>query len=133
MATVSLRMEDELRDRAEDAAAAAGVSISEWTRDLMRAELGMDVDGWSAPASMSKRDRRTLVMLHELAARLADDDYEVKQHERMIEVLESGYTLEYSEEFLAIEDEMSLEECRLVQSILDMFRFLGLSLDALDP
>ncbi len=131
MTTISVRVEDDLRDRAEEAAAAAGASISEWARQLMRSEVGMDVPEWSAPTSLSKRDRLQLVLLHRIACSATDDPHDGEYHERMIEVLEHGFTAEYSDEFTAIYDELPLEECRLVMDILDMFRVLGASVEAI--
>jgi len=127
MATISVRLEDDLKDRAEEAAAGEGMSVSEWTRRLMRAELGLDVPEWSAPTSLSKRDRQQLVLLHRLAQLVSSDEDESKHHETMIEVLERGFTGEYSEEFISIHDELPLDECRLVWALLDMFRVIGAS------
>lgn len=130
VATISVRVEGELRDRAEETAASAGMSISEWTRHLMRSELGMEVPDWSAPTSLSKRERLHLVLLHRLARSLTEEIDETEHHGRMVEVLEHGFAAEYSDEFAAIYDELAFEECRLVMDILDMFRVLGSSAEA---
>jgi uncharacterized protein YfbU (UPF0304 family) len=124
-----VRVEDDLKERAEEAAAGEGMSVSEWTRQVMRAELGLDVPEWSAPTSLSKRDRRQLALLHRIVQLVSDDEDEGKHHGRMIEVLEHGFTGEYSDEFLSIYDELPLDECRLVWDILDMFRVIEASVD----
>lgn len=129
MPTISVRVEDDLKDRAEEAAAGEGMSVSEWTRQVMRAELGLDVPEWSAPTSLSKRDRRQLALLHRIVQLTSDDEDEIKQHETMIDVLEHGLTGEYTREFVSISDELPLEECRLVWDILDMFRVIEASID----
>ncbi len=122
-------MEDDLKDRAEEAAAGEGMSVSEWTRHLMGAQLGLDVPEWSAPTSLSKRDRRQLALLHRILELVSDDEDEKQHHQTLIEVLECGYTGEYSHEFISIYDELPLDECRLVWDILDMFRVIGASVD----
>jgi uncharacterized protein YfbU (UPF0304 family) len=128
VATISVRIEDEVKDMAEEAAAAIGMTISQWTRDLIRSELGLTVDDRrSAPASLTKFDRKHLVMLHQLALAVTSDEYERKDHQRQIEVLEYGFTGEYDEQFTMIYDELPLEECRLVWDLLDMFRVLKAS------
>lgn len=129
MATISVRVEDDVKERAEEAAAGEGMSVSEWTRQLMRAELGLDVPEWSAPTSLSKRDRRQLALLHRIIQLVSADEFETEHHERMIEVLEHGFTGEYADEFTSIYGELPLEECRLVWDILDMFRVIEASVD----
>jgi uncharacterized protein len=131
MATISIRVEDDLKDRVEEVAAGEGMSVSEWTRKLFRTELGMDVPSWSAPSSLSKGNRLHLAMLHRLLQLASDDDDEVEHHTRMIEVLQKGFTGEYDDEFAAIQDELPLDECRLVWDILDMFRVIGGSVEKL--
>lgn len=127
MPTISVRVEDDVKDKAEEAATGAGMSVSEWTRHLMRAELGLDVPDWSAPSSLSKRDRRQLALLHRLVQLVSTDEDESKHHGTMIEVLEHGFTGEYGDEFTSIYDELPLEECRLVWDLLDMFRVIEAS------
>lgn len=91
----------------------------------------MDVPEWSAPSTLSKRARLHLVLLHRLAGSLTKNSGEAEHHDRMIEVLEHGFTAEYSDEFTAIYDELPLEECKLVMDILDMFRVLEASAEAI--
>ncbi len=129
VATISVRVEDDLKEGAEEAAAGEGMTVSEWTRHLVRAHLGFEVPDWSAPTSLSKRDRRQLALLHRVLQLITKDEYEAEHHERMIEVLEHGFTGEYSDEFVTISDELPLSECRLVWDILDMFRVLAASID----
>lgn len=125
--TISVRVEDDLKDLAEDAASGEGLSVSGWVRQLMRGAVGLDVREWSAPASLSKRDRRQLVLLHRIVRAVTDDDTESEYHDRMIKVLEHGFTGEYSDAFEALYDELPLDECRLVWDILDMFRVIEAS------
>jgi len=97
----------------------------------MGAEPGPDVPHGSAPTSLSKRDRLQLALLHRMASSVTDDSGEAEYHSKMIEVLEHGFTAEYSAEFTPIYDELPLEECRLVTEILEMFRVLGASVEAI--
>ena len=129
MATISVRLEDDLKERAEESAAGEGMSVSRWTRQLMRAELGLDVPEWSAPTSLSKRDRRQLALLHRIVQSVSGDEHEAEHHGTMIEVLEQGFTGEYADEFIAIYDELPLDECRLVWDLLDMFRAVEASVE----
>lgn len=125
MSTISVRVEDDLKERAEEAAAGEGMSVSEWTRQLMSAELGLDLPKRSAPASLPKGNRLQLSLLHRVLQLTSDDDDEIKHHTRMIEVLERGFTGEYDDEFVSIDEELPLDECKLVWDILDMFRVIG--------
>ena len=118
-------MEEDLKERAEEAAASEGVSVSEWTRRLMSAELGLDIPKRSAPASLPKSHRLQLSLLHRLLQSTSEDEDQIEYHKRMIEVLERGFTGEYDDEFVAIDEELHLDECRLVWHILDMFRVIG--------
>lgn len=129
--TISIRVEDDLKELADDAAGGQGLSVSEWIRQLMREALGLDVEEWSAPASLSKRDRSQLVLLHRIARAVSEDEPEY--HDHMIEVLEHGFTGEYPDGFAALYDELPLSECRLVWDLLDMFRVIESSVREIGP
>lgn len=132
MATISVRIEDDIKDMAEEAAAAVGMSISEWTRDAVRTELGLKVgERRSAPASLTKLARQHLVMLHQIAMAVSDDDSMREYHEHQIEVLEHGFTYEYDDHFQMIYDELPIAECRLVWDLLEMFDRIKLSVEAI--
>lgn len=137
MATVSIRLEDEVRDQLEASARARGSNLSDLLRAAIDLVLERDTDRpWQrgdVPETLSALDRHVLAQQHEILARLTDDEYEREYQERRIRVLQRGYTIEYSDEFLSIEPELSRSDCRLVFEILDMFRILGLSLGRLEP
>lgn len=124
MTTISVRVEEDLKERAEAAAEGEGMSVSEWTRRLIQVKVGYDVPDWSAPGTLSKPVRHQLALLHRLIELVSDDVDEIDRHRAHIEVLENGYTGEYAEEFASIHDELSLEECRLTWDLLDMFRVI---------
>ena len=132
MATISLRVEDEIRDELEEIAAGEGVSVSELIRRAIEALLGRDVQvDRSAPSSLPKRDRLHLSLLHRIAQMLEPDDGEADYHGSMIDVLQRGYTGGYYREFDSIDDELSLNDCELVLDILNMFRVVKSSLISL--
>lgn len=139
MATITLRIDDRTRDEVEAVARGRGVSVSELLRHAIDDLLGRDVElrHEEAPTSLTMYERRMLALQHKILASLAgepveeDGDYHVSR----VEVLDAGYTAEYSEEFLALESELSRRDSGLVWDILDMFRFLKDSAErlGLDP
>jgi uncharacterized protein YfbU (UPF0304 family) len=130
MATVSIRMDDALQRRIEEAADGEGLSVSEWARQQIMSSMGLSSDqAWSAPTTLSKRDRQQLALLHRLVELSTPDEYEAEYHAKMATVLHHGYTGEYSDEFISIEEEMPMAECRLVWSLLDMFRVIKASVE----
>lgn len=130
MATISVRLDEDIRDQLEDRARGEGVSVSELVRraieGLLENDLQIQLD-WSAPNSLSRRDRLQLSLLHKIISRVVGDPGDAEYHDRMVEVLENGYTGEYGDEFVSISEELSLGECKLVWDILDMFRVLQAS------
>lgn len=129
MATISLRIDDDIRDELEDMARVEGISVSELLRSGAEALLGRGAARtWTAPATLPKRTRHQLALLHGIAAALADEDNGgAEHHQRVAEVFRSGYTAEYPDAFVGIDDELPAHECELVWDILDMFRVLKAS------
>ena len=132
MPTMSIRVEDSLHQRIEDASGGEGLSVSEWMRKLIVSRLGLDegVD-WTAPTTLSKRDRQQLALLHRLIELASADEDEANYHATMAKVLQRGFTGEYPDEFISIDDEMPMSECRLVWDLLDMFRVIKASVDSI--
>lgn len=138
MATITLRVEDAVRDALDAKARAEGVTISEILRDLIveavvpARETRASREDY-APESMTHRDRHMFAMLHRILARvLPDDASDVDgdleyQLERAL-VLERGYTAEYGTEFAGVYAELSARDCTRVMDILDMYRMLDHSL-----
>lgn len=126
MATISLRIDEPLRAELEDLAKSQDVSVSEIIRQAIEGRLGRDVkQAWSAPRSMSKFDRHQLALLHEVLAQFDPD--EADYHRSRADVLNRGFTGEYGAEFVAVEDELALSDCKLLWDILDMFRVIKAS------
>jgi hypothetical protein len=125
MATITLRLDDGTRDELERLAKTRETSVSELLRESIANLLGTrrELAGEEAPRSMNMVDRRMLALLHEILDRV-DPDGDAGDHARQVRALERGFTDEYAYEFGALEPELSLSECTLVQDILEMFTLL---------
>jgi uncharacterized protein len=129
---ISLRVDDDARGQLQELASARDLSLSEVLRELIDDSLGRseERESWlHAPASLSRSQRLTLSLLHSVLAELQDTDAEF--HEQVVEILQRGYAGDYDRLFLGLEPELSRAECSLVWDILDMFRTLAHSLNAL--
>lgn len=127
MTTISVRFDEEVREELEELGRRKGLSVSEVIRQAVETRLGRNAEpNWPAPRTMSKPDRHVLVLLHEILQQLAPD--EAEYHRRQAEVLARGYTGNYDDEFVGIDDELALADCRLLWDILDMFRVLKASI-----
>lgn len=142
MATVTLRIDDSVRDRLQSMADGRAVSLS----DLLRTAIDGLFDERDEPGrppvvpeSLTPIDRRQLALLHRILARLVEDrtDDERLGHDGdttyqldRAEALEEGWSREYDMEFIAIQPELSRRDCGLVMDLLDMFRTLGRSVSA---
>ena len=139
VATLTIRVDDDLRDQITGAAAERGVSISEYIRDAIEVRQSFElVDGLRssrpvdrAPISLSQFERKVLIMLHRnlLAAhgQLDPGYYDAEDEVRAIKALEGGYAGEYPEEFSETQNAMTVTECELVWDIFDMFRIIQAS------
>jgi uncharacterized protein YfbU (UPF0304 family) len=152
VAVITLRVDDATRDEVERVARTRGVTVSELLRqaiaevvghkEVLREAIGdmfgeeVDVRRTDVPRSMSLVDRHMLALLHEILDHLDPSDGQddkVEGHRRLIEVLQAGFTGEYVDEFLALQPEISVNECELLWDLLDMFRILKASMAKLDP
>jgi len=133
MATITLRVDDRTRDDVEAIARARRITVSELLRAAIDDMLGRDVElpRRDVPNSLTMIERRMLMLQHQMLAKLAGGelDEDAEYHARQIDALAGGYTGEYSDEFVAIEPELSPRECELVWDILDMFRILKASIE----
>ncbi len=140
MATITIRVDDEIRDAAAQRATEDGVTLSDFVRDLIReavVPLGdrPERDGY-VPDSLSPKDRHVLSLLHRILGRVlpedendvdGDKDYQLDR----ARVLEAGLTQEYWVEFAGIANELSKRDSQRVMDILDMFRIAGFSMTEL--
>lgn len=136
MATVTIRLKDEVRDRIAEAAESQGVPLSDYIRGALEMHLALEQSGDigadrtadGEEVSLTVYQRKVLQLLHrnllasqgELDQSYFDRDEEV----RALEVLENGFAGEYSQEFVDIGKPMALAECELVWDIFDMFRVI---------
>lgn len=141
MATITLRVDDAVRDQLQAVAEGRGVSVSDVLRTLIDG-LFDRTDRESrrrpvVPESMTAVDRKQLAMLHKILARLVeeqvDDDRlgeegDTRYQLDRAQALEKGWTSEYDMEFYALEPELPRRDCGLVMDILDMFRVLKVSI-----
>lgn len=140
MATITLRVDDRIRDQLQAMAEGMGISVSDLLRSLIDG-LFDRVDRQEprrrvVPESMTAVDRKQLALLHKILARLVEEDVDddrlaydgdtTYQLDRA-QALEEGWTKEYDMEFHAMEPELSRRDCGLVMDLLDMFRILKYS------
>lgn len=140
MATITIRIDDPVRDRLRALAEGRGGSVSDLVRSLIdglfdrddREEPRRNV----VPESMTAIDRKQLALLHRILARLVEekteddrlgDDGDTTYQLDRAESLEEGWTKEYDLEFYAMQPELSRRDCGLVMDLLDMFRILKYS------
>ena len=109
MATIALRVEDDVRDQLIALAELHDLTLSDLIRESIDQLLGRDVPKRRGvvPASLTAVQRRRLALL------------------------ERGYVAEYGDEFAGIEPEMPFPEAELLWDILDMFTMLEVSIDKL--
>lgn len=143
MATVTIRLDENLRDRISEEADKKGLTVSTYIRGALENHLMFaqteEIESPRPPDAddidLSPFQRRVLVQLHRavMAAQgdLSDEYYDSEDEGRQIQILEHGFEGDYSNEFAGINPPMSRAQCELVWDILDMFRVLNASVDAL--
>jgi uncharacterized protein YfbU (UPF0304 family) len=138
MATVTLRLDDAIKDDLEAMARSRGQSLSDLIRSalddlLLRNAQENRLD--NAPRSLTAVERQQLALLHRILARVVGDDNDVDgdkayQLERAM-VLEEGFVGEYSKEFIGIATELNARDSGFVLDVLDLFRIVTFSLNKL--
>src|SRR5262245_15886667 len=79
MATITLRVDDQVRDHLQDVADGRGISLSDLLRSLIDGLFDRDDREEDTPRrrvvpeSLSATDRKTLALLHRILARLVED------------------------------------------------------------
>jgi uncharacterized protein len=139
MATITIRLKDETRDRISEAAASQGRLLSDYIRGALEMHLALEQSGdigadrpeAGEEVSLTPFQRKVLQLLHRnlLATQggLEDCYYDHDQEVRALKVLENGFAGEYPEEFADISEPMTRAECELVWDIFDMFRVIQAS------
>jgi uncharacterized protein len=143
MAVLNIRVEDRIRDQLKQLADDAGMSLSEYVRDLVMEAVvpvhEQEVKHGDEPPQETMRiiDRQILSMLHRILGRVLpedahDVDGDLSYQLMRAQILEAGYTGEYWFETAGFHTELSKRECGRVKDILDMFRIITFSIDHLE-
>lgn len=140
MATVTIRLEDELKKHLEAVAASRNQNVSELVRELIEEFLApgeADRPGTViAPKTLTAYERQSLATMHRILARLVgndnledgDKEYQLRQ----AKILEGGFAGLYGQEFIGLSPELSDADCTFVMDVLDMFRMIDAGLKALE-
>jgi uncharacterized protein YfbU (UPF0304 family) len=142
MAVLNIRVGDHVRDQLREMADDAGVTLSEFVRDLLMETVvpvyGRPVRHGDEPAQETIRivDRQILSMLHRILGRVlpedaADVDGDLDYQLMRARILEQGFTGEYWYETAGFRSELSKRDCGRVADILDMFRIVTFSIGRL--
>lgn len=133
MATITLRVDDQVKDDLEALARSRGLTVTDLLRPVVEETAGRPTSESRTvqPAHLTAVERRIMSLMHQVLGRLDPD--EADYHRKRAEALDEGYTAEYGDEFLGMEPELSARDCELVRDILDMFRVVKASADRLDP
>jgi uncharacterized protein YfbU (UPF0304 family) len=143
MATITVRIDDETRDALQARAEEARQTLSDFVRDRLqdsvfafRDDGAGKIGGGLEPDTLSALDRQTLALLHRILGRVLPEDANEEDGDKAhqlerAEVLERGFTKEYSMEFVGIQPELSPRHCDFVMDVLDMYRIALYSIDDL--
>jgi len=133
MATVSFRIEDDLKARLDGIVEDHGLNVSNFFRQALVEKLAtIELRGErEIPFSLTIKERVSLVLqLRTLAA--VEDDENTKRHlQTQIEALTDGYELHYSDLIREFDNGLSRRACLEVGSILDMYADLLWGFDGL--
>lgn len=133
MATITLRVEDQVKDDLEALARSRDITVTDLLRPLVEEAAGRPASESRSvhPAHLTVVERRTMSLLHQVLDKLdlEDENY----HRLRARALDEGYTAEYGDEFLGMEPELPVRDCELVRDILDMFRVIRASVNRLGP
>ncbi|OMC37683.1 hypothetical protein A5742_08585 [Mycolicibacterium fortuitum] len=141
MAVLNIRVEDRIRDQLKEMADAEGVTVSEYVRDLVMAEVipvyepPVRHGDEPAPESMRIADRQVLSLLHRILAHVVPEDnteIDPRSQLKSARVIQSGFTGEYWREVAGFRTELSKRDCDRVLDILDMFRMITFSIRELE-
>lgn len=143
MAVLNVRVEDRIRNQLKEKADDAGVTLSEYVRDLLMEAVvpirEQEIEHGAEPPQESLRiiDRQVLSLLHRILGRVLppeanDVDGDLEYQLRRAQILEAGYTGEYWYETAGFQTELSKRDCGRVKDILDMFRVITFSIKHLE-
>lgn len=133
MPTITVRLDDDTRDALQAHAEEEGLTVSDFLRELIRAEVTPvredAVREGFTPDSMTPKERHILSLLHRILARVMpedsnDVDGDAEYQLERAKVLEAGFTQEYWTEYAGIAPELSKRDAKFVMDVLDMFRMV---------
>lgn len=137
MPTLTIRIDEVMRDRLMEAAEERGTTASNFVRESLEEIFGMDERieggrGLEVTYELTPIERHMMVLIHRsiLAAQgdLTEEYYDASDEMKSIEVLQNGFISEYTgQEFPGIFEPMPQSEGEMVWDILDMFRILKYS------
>jgi len=154
---ISIRLRDDMWEALSAIAFEHGVGMSEHAKSVLAESLDRQDDRLGAnavgqatvPEQMSTVERHTLATLHRILARLVDSPSRTDEAERsdldldlgrdgdqadqmrIARILERGWVSEYPTVFGDVVTELPRRDSGLVLDILDMFRFVGVSVEHL--
>src|SRR3954470_6282866 len=117
MATLTLRVDDAVRDELDRAARTRGTTVSDLLRTAIDDLLGFDGDSSdrgddvAVPRTLDVVERRMFSLLHGALSRLVEDEDDRDYHVRQAEVMTEGFAGEYNTEFGYMSVELSPAEC----------------------
>lgn len=135
MATISIRVDDNLKARLEKLAKESGTTLSSVLCDAAASLVGSPRPEYPeemAPLTIRPTERLILRGQELILAALAEDEEDAKYHLKNAEILEKGYAREYPVGFAPLRPEIPNARCEELYDILDMFMVLKASRDRLD-
>lgn len=141
MASITVRVTEEMHTRVGAAAEERGMKASAYVREMIEEKFRLDgieilEKRPSADLDLTPVERKMLVMMNRILLSTKgdlDDTYYSKDQEvQAIQALENGFIAEYSDKaFGGIYDPMPRSDGELVWDILDMFRIIKFSVKEL--
>lgn len=145
MATITVRIDDAVRDALQAKAEEEHQTLSDFVRDRLQDavfafrddERGKgERDKELGPDTLSALDRHTLSLLHRILGRVLPEDANDVDGDREYQlerakVLERGFTKEYWAEFAGLRPELSPRNSEFVMDVLEMFRIALYSINDL--
>ncbi len=134
MATISIRVSDDLKAKLKGLAHESGGTISGVVTEALGSMVGSprtDYPEEMAPLTIAPVNRLILRDQELILAALSEYEEDAAYHKRNAQIFEKGYVREYPEAFAALRPEIPNSRCEELYDILDMFRVLRASYEDL--